>query len=51
MLATFSTNGPATCSGILVQQYDESSLIRSFESEWEQISASTVENVTPEGGV
>lgn len=50
ILATFSTRGPQTCSGLPVSRYDASSLQERFEPEFHLTKSATVIHHTPSGG-
>ena len=50
IVATFSTNGPAKCSGTAIQQHDEVSLADTFAADWSPVSTSIVHHTTPSGG-
>ncbi|GAB0155412.1 class I SAM-dependent methyltransferase [Chryseobacterium sp. Alg-005] len=47
VLGTFSTNGPTKCSGLDIQQYDESSLTRLFKDNFEKQTCLTENHITP----
>ncbi|REC43384.1 class I SAM-dependent methyltransferase [Chryseobacterium pennipullorum] len=47
ILGTFSKNGPAKCSGLNIQQYDELSLSEKFEPSFEKIKCLTEDHTTP----
>lgn len=49
VLGTFSKNGPAKCSGLDIQQYDEISLTEKFEAGFEKINCITEDHTTPFG--
>ena len=51
ILGTFSKNGPAKCSGLDIQQYDDESLPAKFESDFEKIKCLTEDHTTPFGTV
>ncbi|REC77185.1 SAM-dependent methyltransferase [Chryseobacterium elymi] len=51
ILGTFSTNGPAKCSGLDIQQYDAESLPAKFEADFEKIKCLTENHITPFGTV
>jgi len=51
ILGTFSKNGPAKCSGLDIQQYDDKSLSAKFESDFEKIKCLTEDHTTPFGTV
>ena len=47
ILGTFSKNGPAKCSGLDIQQYDEESLSEKFEEAFEKTECITEDHITP----
>lgn len=47
VLGTFSKNGPAKCSGLDIQQYDEASLSEKFRENFEKIQCITEDHITP----
>ncbi|MFN1216819.1 class I SAM-dependent methyltransferase [Chryseobacterium kwangjuense] len=47
ILGTFSKNGPKKCSGLDIQQYDEASLSKRFESDFSKIKCFTQDHTTP----
>lgn len=47
VLGTFSKNGPAKCSGLDIQQYDETSLSEKFRENFEKIQCITEDHITP----
>ncbi|MDN3691253.1 class I SAM-dependent methyltransferase [Chryseobacterium tructae] len=47
VLGTFSKNGPAKCSGLDIQQYDEDSLSEKFEARFEKIECLFEDHTTP----
>lgn len=47
ILGTFSTNGPTKCSGLDIQQYDESSLDSLFQDSFEKLDCFTEDHTTP----
>jgi hypothetical protein len=47
VLGTFSKNGPAKCSGLDIQQYDEESLSEKFKEDFEMIQCITEDHTTP----
>ncbi|BAP33432.1 type 11 methyltransferase [Chryseobacterium sp. StRB126] len=47
VLGTFSKNGPAKCSGLDIQQYDEESLSEKFTEGFEKIQCITEDHTTP----
>lgn len=47
VLGTFSKNGPAQCSGLDIQQYDEASLSEKFREHFEKIQCITEDHITP----
>ncbi|UKB83402.1 class I SAM-dependent methyltransferase [Chryseobacterium sp. MEBOG06] len=47
ILGTFSKNGPAKCSGLDIQQYDEESLTEKFEAGFEKIKCVIEDHITP----
>lgn len=51
ILGTFSKNGPKKCSGLDIQQYDEASLSKTFESDFSKIKCFTLDHTTPFGTV
>jgi len=50
IVATFSTKGPIKCSGTVIQQHDEVSLVSTFAPDWSAMSTSIVHHTTPSGG-
>ena len=50
IVATFSTNGPTKCSGTVILQHDEVSLVETFAPDWSPVSTSIVHHTTPSGG-
>ncbi|WP_080776781.1 class I SAM-dependent methyltransferase [Chryseobacterium phocaeense] len=51
ILGTFSKNGPKKCSGLDIQQYDEASLAKTFESDFSIIKCFTLDHTTPFGTI
>jgi hypothetical protein len=51
IIATFSTEGPDTCSGLPVQQYNEESITGLLENWFEKIHCITTDHITPAGKV
>lgn len=49
IIGTFSKNGPAKCSGLEIQQYDDESLSEKFETGFEKIKCITEDHTTPFG--
>ncbi|ATL46021.1 SAM-dependent methyltransferase [Chitinophaga caeni] len=47
VIATFSKNGPAKCSGLKVQQYDAASLSQAWQAYFPKASCFTEEHITP----
>lgn len=47
VIGTFSTNGPLKCSGLEIKQNDETSLISTFEKNFEKINCLTTNHKTP----
>lgn len=47
VIGTFSTNGPLKCSGLEIKQNDETSLIFTFEKNFEKINCLTTDHKTP----
>lgn len=47
VLATFSTAGPASCSGLPVKQYDETALTRALQTGFNKLKCRTENHVTP----
>ncbi|MFZ4930421.1 class I SAM-dependent methyltransferase [Chryseobacterium sp. Mn2064] len=47
ILGTFSKNGPTKCSGLDIQQYDETSLSETFEKSFEKVQCITEDHTTP----
>ncbi|KXH85841.1 class I SAM-dependent methyltransferase [Chryseobacterium kwangjuense] len=47
ILGTFSKNGPKKCSGLDIQQYDQTSLSKTFESDFSKIKCFTQDHTTP----
>ncbi|ASK30691.1 SAM-dependent methyltransferase [Chryseobacterium sp. T16E-39] len=47
VLGTFSKNGPTTCSGLEIQQYDEESMTKKFENKFEKIKCVSTDHTTP----
>jgi SAM-dependent methyltransferase len=47
ILGTFSENGPKKCSGLEIQQYNETSMSARFEVEFERIKCITEDHETP----
>ena len=46
-IGTFSTNGPARCSGLTIQQYSEDSLTRQLENSFSKIHCIIEDHLTP----
>ncbi len=49
IIATFSTNGPEKCSGLPVRRYDEASLVREFEDDFDSLRSLRIVHLTPWG--
>ena len=47
IIGTFSENGPKKCSGLDIKQYSEGKLITEFENDFEKITCSTEDHITP----
>ncbi|MBI2722415.1 MAG: class I SAM-dependent methyltransferase [Bacteroidetes bacterium] len=47
ILGTFSDNGPKKCSGLSIQQYNESSMSARFEIKFDRIKCITEDHTTP----
>lgn len=47
IIGTFSKNGPAKCSGLDIQQYDEESLSEKFKAGFTKIKCITEDHITP----
>lgn len=47
VIGTFSTNGPARCSGLDVRRYDEQSLEKEFEDRFDKLKCVTEDHTTP----
>ena len=47
IIGTFSENGPLKCSGLNIQQYNETSLANTFKKEFTKIKCITEDHVTP----
>ncbi|WP_312286369.1 class I SAM-dependent methyltransferase [Chryseobacterium gleum] len=47
IIGTFSKNGPAKCSGLDIQQYDEESLSEKFKAGFTKINCITEDHITP----
>lgn len=47
ILGTFSENGPKKCSGLSIQQYNESSMSARFEEKFDRIKCITEDHTTP----
>jgi SAM-dependent methyltransferase len=47
ILGTFSENGPEKCSGLEIQQYNETSMSARFEVAFERIKCVTEDHITP----
>ncbi|MCS4303255.1 class I SAM-dependent methyltransferase [Chryseobacterium sp. BIGb0232] len=47
VLGTFSKNGPAKCSGLDIQQYDEESLSTKFKGDFDKIQCIGEDHTTP----
>lgn len=47
IIGTFSKNGPLTCSGLEIAQYDEEDLTKVFEQNFKKIECSKVAHITP----
>lgn len=47
VVGTFSKDGPLTCSGLEITQYDEEQLTKVFEQGFKKIECSKVAHVTP----
>lgn len=47
IIGTFSKNGPAKCSGLDIQQYDEESLAEKFKAGFTKINCITEDHITP----
>lgn len=50
IIVTFSLNGPRSCSGLPVSQYDAVSLHEQFGADFQIKKSATVEHRTPSGG-
>ncbi|MFC5860852.1 class I SAM-dependent methyltransferase [Acidicapsa dinghuensis] len=50
VLATFSMNGPQSCSGLPVCRYDAESMAREFAPEFRVVETEMIEHRTPDGG-
>ena len=50
IVATFFTNGPTKCSGTVILQHDEVSLVETIAPDWSPVSTSIVHHTTPSGG-
>jgi SAM-dependent methyltransferase len=50
IVATFSTNGPTTCSGTVIQRHDEASLAQTFAPDWKPAEIALQLHTTPTGG-
>lgn len=47
IIGTFSENGPKKCSGLNIKQYIEDKLITEFENDFEKITCTTEDHITP----
>lgn len=47
VIGTFSVNGPAKCSGIVIKQYSEETLPGLFMQNFEKVNCFTVDHTTP----
>ena len=47
ILGTFSDQGPLKCSGLTIQQYNESSLSKTFNENFEKLRCLTEDHTTP----
>jgi methyltransferase family protein len=51
VLATFAPDGPAQCSGLPVTRYDATGLAELLGADWDQVSHTREEHVTPSGAM
>lgn len=51
LVSTFSKNGPEKCSGLPIKQYDEESLVQTFQEKFEIVEAFEKDHKTPFGTV
>lgn len=49
VIGTFSLGGPKKCSGLEIQQYSSQSMFEVFKSNFDRITCTTVEHITPVG--
>ena len=47
IIGTFSENGPKKCSGLDIKQYSEEKLITEFENDFEKITCTSEDHITP----
>jgi 2-polyprenyl-3-methyl-5-hydroxy-6-metoxy-1,4-benzoquinol methylase len=51
IIATFSINGPRSCSGLTVSRYDTPSLQKEFGADFKIVKSETITHQTPSGAV
>lgn len=51
VVGTFSTNGPAKCSGIEIKQYSQESMATLFDGEFTKVECKIIDHTTPLGSV
>lgn len=50
-IGSFSTNGPLSCSGLPVKQYNDESLTALLQNDFERLNCHTEDHVTPWGAI
>jgi ubiquinone/menaquinone biosynthesis C-methylase UbiE len=51
IIATFSINGPQSCSGLTVSRYDAPSLLKEFGADFQPLKSATITHQTPTGAL